>query len=106
MRIRLAGKRYNLVRCDISHHGECESPGTKGKKIRIKESIKGRTLLDTLIHESLHACLWMADEEWVAQTASDISHVLWRCGYRQDSDKAENIGEEKNVDSDPVPGQT
>jgi len=104
MRIRLAGRRYKLVRCDISHHGECESPITRDKKIRIKKTIKGRILLDTLIHESLHACLWMADEEWVAQTASDISHILWRCGYRQDSDKAETI-EEENVNQDQLPGQ-
>jgi len=95
MRIRLAGKRYTLIRCDISHHGECESPITKGKKVRIKKGIKGRHLLDTLIHESLHACLWMADEEWIAQTATDISYILWRCGYRQDLDKAEKIEEEK-----------
>ena len=106
MRVRLAGKRYKLVRCDISHHGECESPITKGKKIRIKKAIKGRILLDTLIHESLHACLWIADEEWVAQTASDISHILWRCGYRQDLDRSETIKEEENVNQDPVSEQT
>lgn len=38
--------------------------------------------LETLIHESLHACNWKASEENVTQTAHDIARFLWRLGYR------------------------
>jgi len=33
-------------------------------------------LLDLVIHESLHACLWDLDEEAVTETAWDIARLL------------------------------
>lgn len=66
--------------------GECDAPTTNGKKIRIKSEIKGELLLDTLIHEQLHAAAWDMSEEWVNDTATDIARNLWRLGYRRVSD--------------------
>ena len=88
MRVKLAGKRYKIVLSDFTYSGECDSPETKDKKIRLKRGLRGLFLLDTIVHESLHACLWMADEEGIAQTASDIAKVLWRLGYRRQDSKS------------------
>lgn len=46
-----------------------------------------RELLETIVHESLHACLWDLDEEAITATASDISRLLWRLGYRLEEDR-------------------
>tara|TARA_E500000331_G_C17257257_1_gene713635 strand:- start:2186 stop:2635 length:450 start_codon:yes stop_codon:yes gene_type:complete len=79
----LNGKRYVMVLSDFPHAGECDDPNIRYKKIKIKKGLKGQHHLDTLVHEALHACLWMASEEWVSETASDISRILWRLGYRR-----------------------
>ena len=42
-----------------------------------------RDILDTTIHEALHACDWDASESKVKKTATDISRFLWRLGYRR-----------------------
>ena len=46
------------------------------------DHLSGRMLLDTLIHESIHACDWNAPEKKVQRMATDISRFLWRVGYR------------------------
>jgi hypothetical protein len=68
--------------------GECDAPTTKGKKIKIRESLKGEIRLDTIIHEQLHAADWTKDEEWVNDTATDIARNLWRLGYRNINEKS------------------
>ena len=83
MWITLAGKKYEVVLSDFTHSGECDDPIAPHKKIKIKRGLKGMLHLDTIVHETLHACLWMASEEWVAYTATDISKMLWRLGYRR-----------------------
>ena len=83
MWITLGGKKYRVVLSDFMHSGECDDPNLPFKKIKIKRGLKGLNHLDTIVHETLHACLWMASEEWVAETAADISKVLWRLGYRR-----------------------
>lgn len=47
------------------------------------DHLSGRIMLNTLIHESIHACDWNASETKVQQMATDISRFLWRLGYRQ-----------------------
>ncbi len=83
MQVILNGKRYTIILSNFPHAGECDDPNIKHKKIKIKKGLKGQQHLDTLVHEALHACLWMASEEWVSETASDISRILWRLGYRR-----------------------
>lgn len=38
--------------------------------------------LESVLHESLHACQWPASEERTEQTAHDIARFLWRLGWR------------------------
>ena len=83
MYVRL-NKRWWRLRfvAKLNAAGECDSPDTKKKEIRIRESLKGEDRLDTIIHEALHACLWELDDDFVDTIASDIARVLWRLGYR------------------------
>lgn len=53
------------------------------RKILIDERLKGRSLLETIIHECLHACCPQLSEETVTAAARDIARVLWALGFRR-----------------------
>ena len=56
-----------------------------GREIEVDESAhrSERGLLDTLIHESLHAADGEMSERKVCQIAADITDVLWRTHWRR-----------------------
>lgn len=84
MKIRVNGKIWNLVfkkkpiDNDKKCLGYCESPKKKNKKIVIEDSLRGEKLLEILIHEQLHAALWVADEEWVEEVGADLARNIRR----------------------------
>ena len=85
MLVTFLGKRWNLrfVPNLGKNLGLCDAPDVKGKSILIQGGIKGEKLLDTLIHEALHACQWHLREETVDEAASDLARMLWKLGYRK-----------------------
>lgn len=81
MRHKIRGKIWQLDyvrRLPQGARGSCDAPTRAGKKIKIKQSIKGLLKLDTLIHEGLHAGLWDLDEEAVNELASDLARMIWK----------------------------
>ena len=89
MRIKVGNKYWNLVFIELDENtgGECESPDTKGKEIRISTDLQREEELEVVIHELLHASDWSKDEEWVEEIAQDISNVLMRLGWKKDGTK-------------------
>jgi hypothetical protein len=85
MRIRIGGKYWDLTfkELDPEIGGECDSPDTTNKQIRICTDNNGKELLEVILHELLHASDWSKDEEWVEEIAYDIAHVLWKLGWRR-----------------------
>lgn len=65
-------------------HGECDSPDTPGKQIRIRAGLSDEEHLDVLIHEMLHAAAWHIREDLVDQFATDVAAVLVRLGWVRD----------------------
>jgi hypothetical protein len=47
------------------------------RKILIDERLKGRSRLETILHECIHVSFPTASEEHVTEAARDISRVLW-----------------------------
>jgi hypothetical protein len=92
MRVQVRGKRYKLAFKSLKNKnylGLCDSPYEPNKQIVIDKELSGVLLLDTLVHELLHASCWDLSEESVESAASDIAAVLWRLGYRGPTDAAE-----------------
>jgi len=84
MRIKIGNKYWNLIFTELDEEtgGECDSPDTNGKEIRIATDLKKQDELEIIIHELLHAADWAKDEEWVEVIADDIARVLWKLGWR------------------------
>ena len=85
MKIRLLDRVWRLLwvkKLDRGDGGTCDQPDARQKAIRILADLEPREELRLLIHESLHACHWWADEEWVDSVSDDIARLLWRCGWR------------------------
>lgn len=86
MRITILGKRWRLrfVPYIGPYNGHCDPPSKPAKEIRIAAGLKDLELLETLLHEMIHAGAWQFDEETVAGLSADIAVVLWRLGYRKE----------------------
>lgn len=63
--------------------GECDDPKYKNPQIWIKRSLKPIDLMDTIIHEVLHAIRPELSEEAVMETGTTIAKVLWKLNYRK-----------------------
>lgn len=53
------------------------------RSITLCRSLRGKRHLDTVIHELLHAEFPDLDESVVCESATDITNVLWKMGYRR-----------------------
>ena len=61
-----------------SHDGLCYSQRMAGDKgIRINSDLKGRALVETIIHEILHRADYDKTELWVAHVAERCADVLF-----------------------------
>lgn len=63
--------------------GLCDHPPGRHPTISIRRSLKEPAMLDTLVHEVLHAARPELDEEAVDSTATAIAKALYRAGWRQ-----------------------
>jgi hypothetical protein len=84
MKFSFRGNTYKILQKKLKGlWGNTDSPNTPNAKMRFNPDQDGKQLLNTLIHEPLHACLWDLDEDAVRETADDISAFLWKMGYRR-----------------------
>jgi hypothetical protein len=87
MRIKIGNKYWKLIFVELDEEtgGECDSPDTNGKEIRIATDLGNQEELEVIIHEMLHAADWSKDEEWVEVIADDIARTLWKLGWKNES---------------------
>jgi hypothetical protein len=67
--------------------GLCDPPGPE-RTIQIKPTLRQRRMLETLIDEGIHACMWDLDNDAVDECSASIAEFLWRCGYRRTKEGA------------------
>lgn len=86
-KVMIRGKAWTLLTKRMKDFdGLFDHPGTPGKEIWIHPSLKGEQMLETLIHEMLHAAFPDIAEESVTESAKDLAIVLWELGYSADWD--------------------
>lgn len=66
--------------------GTCTGPDGYPPHITINHTLRGRRLLETLIHEGIHASDFEMDEKKVTRIARDLAKFLHRWGYRVKDD--------------------
>jgi hypothetical protein len=84
VRAKIGGKRWEIVftNCISSKlDGDCYPPNGKTRKIRVRKNLPQERELEILIHEVLHAALWIVDEQVIEQTAKDLQTILSERGY-------------------------
>ncbi len=84
----LGGLRYRLrfVRSreiPFDRWADCSPPSDSKREIRIRQVLRGRARLETVIHEALHAQTWSRSEDDVRRSARELADLLWRLGYRE-----------------------
>ena len=84
MIVRILGRRWRLVFDRLrDSRGDCDSPTTPSKSIRIDSRLRGERELEVILHECRHAADWGQSEEYVTEEARDVARILWRLGYRR-----------------------
>lgn len=63
-------------------YGICSSDGI----IEIDERLKGRKMLEVLLHELMHYINPMDDEKTIIRKSVTLTKVLWKEGYRKIDD--------------------
>ena len=83
IRVKIGRQYWKLmfVKSLSGAYGETDSPAGKNKTIRVRRRLKQDVLLDTIIHELLHASEWAAGEEWIDKLATNMSQVLILAGW-------------------------
>ena len=85
MRVELRGKRWRLEVLDYLHdgsYGSMDPDGVPRKRILISRNQAPVDMLDTVIHECLHACYPDLDEDSITESATCIAKILHRMGCR------------------------
>lgn len=65
--------------------GQCAHPMSSDEErlIYVRAGVHEQLLLDTLLHEMLHAAAWALDEDVVAEYATEAARVLYSLGWRR-----------------------
>ena len=78
---RIDGRKWRVIptrdmRSIFDQDGHCEEPWRARKAIRFDPDIPEGDILETLIHESLHAGIWQLDDDFVTTMARDIRRLV------------------------------
>ena len=85
MNIKLGNNVWKLQHIDLGPkvRGEIDPPSYANKSLKISTRLtKQQEVLEVVIHECLHGCLWALEEDLVDKTAADIAKVLYALGAR------------------------
>jgi hypothetical protein len=96
MKRRVGHQFWRLVFTDLPEEGTdgmCQHPGSRDKRILLDRSLKksNKDLLETILHEGLHAACWSLDEEYVERYAADMARILSEIGVKIDDDGLDKI---------------
>ena len=91
-RVTVLGKRWTLKLVPKhdrrGHYGLCDHPESADKTITVEANHADQRVLETVLHELLHAGCWSLDEEVVTEWAEDVARILTRLGWKREPDAA------------------
>jgi hypothetical protein len=76
------GIAYTVERKDLDGYCDIPDAGTGDYRIGISPRLRGRALLETSIHETLHAIRPDMTEESIDEAAKFQTAILWDMGFR------------------------
>lgn len=87
LKVKLPDKSKCTIVMDEVIHGLAERYDDGTKEIVIDCRGRGKERLDTVIHELLHQLNWRWSEDKVKGQSKVLAEVLWKLGYRSNSNK-------------------
>ena len=82
------GRRYTVEgKRQRRMSGYCDDPRSSDRIINIPIEGTTKDNLSTIVHESLHACLWDMSEDAVEDTADSIAKFLWKLNWRKNPNR-------------------
>ena len=86
MRIKINNEQWRVVeieRDETLMRGDTGYCNIKGKRIEIREHLRPRMRLNTLVHEAIHAYMPHLNHKRVYELGDLIEQLLWKDGYRR-----------------------
>lgn len=87
-RVTILGKRWTLKLVPKhgrrDHYGRCDHPEGAAKEIVVESNHEDEKVLETVLHELLHAGAWNLAEEVVAQWSEDVAKILSKLGWKRE----------------------
>lgn len=84
--ITVRGVAYTLLFTDDlppEQDGLCDSPRNRAPRfIKIRKTLRGKRMLEIILHELRHAQDFDLDEQVVTDIAEEEADLLWQLGYR------------------------
>jgi len=77
-------------------YGECDYPDVAKPQIWVNKNLNEKDMINTIIHEVLHAVRPELCEESVEETANVLEEVLIKAGVKIDLDLIKKSGEKVN----------
>lgn len=75
--------QYSISVGKVSVQGYCANANDSSNEIFVAKGLKPTEMLETIVHESLHAEFRDKSEAQINKAAKNISRFLWRLGYRK-----------------------
>lgn len=78
--------RFRFVRSSeipFDRWADCSPPSEPKREIRVRQVLRGRARMETVIHEALHAQTWSRSEDDVRRSSRELAALLWKLGYRE-----------------------
>lgn len=70
------GKEIYKIKTGDFYKSECDPPNASNKKIKLSTAVGSKMRWVHAIHEALHACFWIVDEEIIDKVDSQIFEYL------------------------------
>lgn len=78
VRVKVLGRYWGMIfgGTGPNEDGRCDAPEIPNRRICLRKSLRGDDLLETVIHEVVHAAAFHVDEEYVTEFAADLTRIL------------------------------
>lgn len=81
--VRYATSEEILKECGPDSYGCCSHPADDNPEILVWDRLKGKKLIEIIIHEMMHGAFPQVAESVIKKNSREMANVIWEKGFRQ-----------------------